>query len=176
MELLYIPHLTSRQDKTLEIIVDEVFPELETLTPVRGKVIVQHQGSYLDVSVQAETIVTLTCYRCLQQYNHRLLLNSSEVIWLDPAAAAPYDGPLEKQTDVEDLVESLPPDGHFDGSVWLYEQLCLGIPQRQLCDRNCAGIVPSNEPIVPEPAAKVDRRWGALASLKHQLQEQSDQP
>jgi uncharacterized protein len=171
MELLYIPHLLPRLDKTLEIIVDEVVPEFETLTPVRGKVIVTHRGSYLDVSAQTETIITLTCYRCLQQYNHRLLLSASEIIWLDPDATAAYDGPLEKETEVEDLVESLPPDGHFDPNVWLYEQLCLSIPARELCDRNCAGITPIPAPAMPEPDLKLDRRWGALEMLKPQLGE-----
>ena len=169
MELLYIPHLLPRQDKTLEIIVDEVVPEFETLTPVRGKVIVTHRGSYLDVSAQTETIITLTCYRCLQQYNHRLLLNAAEIIWLDPDATAAYDGPLEKETEVEDLVESLPPDGHFDPNLWLYEQLCLALPQRELCDRNCTEIVTEQYQSVTDPEVKLDSRWGILETLKNQL-------
>lgn len=172
MQPLYIPQLATRPDKTLEIIVDETIADFETLTPVRGKITLRHGGTFLDVSAQTETIVTLTCDRCLRQYNHRLLLNTSEIIWLDAAAGEPYDGPLEVHTDVEELVESLPPDGHFPPHVWLYEQLCLALPHRQLCDRACAGIAPVESP-APQPSEPVslDRRWGILETLKHQIQE-----
>lgn len=172
MEALYIPQLANRQDRTLEVIVDEIVPEFETLTPVRGKVIVKHGGTFLDVSAQTETIVTLTCDRCLRQYNHKLVLNTNEIIWLDEAAGDPYDGPLEVRTDVDELVDSLPPDGHFQPDVWLYEQLCLSVPHRQLCDRDCAGITPVESPIPELPAPiGLDNRWGILETLKHQLEE-----
>jgi uncharacterized protein len=164
MEALHIPQLANRQDRTLEVIVDELVPEFVTLTPVRGKVIVKHGGTFLEVSAQVETIVTLTCDRCLRQFNHRLGLNTNEIIWLDTAAGEAYDGPLEVRTDVEELVESLPPDGHFQPDVWLYEQLCLAIPHRQLCDRDCAGITLVQSP-VPEPSdetVSLDSRWGIL--------------
>ena len=58
MEPLFIPQLANRQDRTLEIVVDETIPEFETLTPVRGKIIIRHGGTYLDVSAQTETIIT----------------------------------------------------------------------------------------------------------------------
>jgi uncharacterized protein len=170
MEPTYIPHLANRQDRTLEIIVDCTFPDLETLTPVRGKIRVEHKGNYLDVSAKAETIVTISCYRCLQQYNHRINLTTQESIWLDPDAGLPYDGPLEREMD-EDMMESLPPDGHFKADEWLYEQICLSIPQRQLCDRDCQGIAhqANPEPIAPQVAS--DLRWGALGNLKQQLEQ-----
>jgi uncharacterized protein len=172
VEPIYIPHLANRRDKTLEIVVDRTFDDLDTLTPVRGKIGVKHCGNYLDISTRAETIVTLCCYRCLQQYNHRLQIHAQEVIWLDPAAQLPDDGPLERETAIEDLVESLSPDGHFQPDTWLYEQLCLAIPQRQLCDRDCGGIKPPSEsPEIVAPST-LDRRWGALSSLKQQLEKE----
>jgi uncharacterized protein len=168
MELLYIPHIAARRDNTLEVIVDEFIPEFETLTPVRGKIAIRHGGTYLDVSAQTETIITLTCYRCLQQYNHRLVLNATEIIWLDPDADKVDDGPLERETDAEDLVESLAPDGHFPPDVWLYEQLCLALPQRQLCDRSCTEITTESEGAT-ESEVKLDSRWGILETLKDRL-------
>lgn len=171
MEPLYLPHIANRRDKTLEVIVDDLIPEFETLTPVRGKIIVKHGGTYLDVSAQTETIVTLTCYRCLQQYNHRLVLNASEIIWLDPDAAQPYDGLLERETEIEELVESLPPDGHFQADVWLYEQLCLSVPVRQLCTVDCQTAAPEFVSIESESPVKLDSRWGILEVLKNQLKE-----
>jgi uncharacterized protein len=171
MEPLYIPQLANRQDKTLEIIVDEQISEFETLTPVRGKIVVKHGGTYLDVSAQTETIVTLKCDRCLQQYNHRLVLKTTEIIWLNHDTHESDRPGLEIKTDLEELVESLPPDGHFNPNTWLYEQLCLALPLRQLCDRNCVGIVPVEAPAASQPSeqAQLDRRWGILENLKNQL-------
>ena len=91
---------------------DQHLVDLETLTPVRGELTVTHQGTYLEVKARADTIVTLTCDRCLQAYNHRVSLSAQEMIWLehepDPATL-----PLEREVAVEDLFETLPPNGYF---------------------------------------------------------------
>uniref|UniRef100_UPI00286C0FF5 YceD family protein n=1 Tax=Chamaesiphon sp. OTE_8_metabat_110 TaxID=2964696 RepID=UPI00286C0FF5 len=160
MEPLHIPQLANRQDRTLEIIVDTLIPEFETLTPVRGKVIVKHGGTFLDLSAQAETIITLKCDRCLQQYNHRLVLDATEIIWLEDVDEEPDRRGMEIRTDLDELVDSLPPDGHFDPNVWLYEQLCLSLPLRQLCDRDCVGILPTQEFVAAptEPQPRLDNR------------------
>lgn len=167
MEAIYIPRLTKAPQQTEVIEVDEFLLDLETLTPVRGKIQVIHKGNYLDVSGKAEAIVTLTCHRCLQQYNHRLLVKASEMIWLDEAADYADDGVLEKETALEDLVESLPPNGYFSPDDWLYQQMCLAIPQRQLCDRNCQGIQLENNSITGEEI--IDSRWATLEFLKERL-------
>jgi uncharacterized protein len=140
MEAIHIPWLLKLPEQTEVIQVNEFLADLETLTPVRGRLQVTHQGNYLEVSVQAETIITLTCDRCLQQYNHRLTLEASELVWLDESADQPDYGPLERETPLEDLVETLPPQGDFQPTAWLYEQLCLAIPPRKLCDQQCPGI------------------------------------
>lgn len=166
MEAIYIPQLTKAPQQTETIQVDEFLPDLETLTPVRGQVRVQHRGNYLDVSGKAEAIVTLTCHRCLRQYNHRLKVDTSEIIWLDPAADQPDDAPIEQEVAVEDLVEILPPQGYFDPGEWLYQQLCLAIPQQQLCDALCPGI----QPATPETSEQlVDSRWASLEVLKRMM-------
>jgi uncharacterized protein len=117
MEAIHIPWLLKLPEQTEVIQVNEFLADLETLTPVRGRLQVTHQGNYLEVSVQAETIITLTCDRCLQQYNHRLTLDASELVWLDESADQPDDGPLERETPLEDLVETLPPQGIFSQSL-----------------------------------------------------------
>jgi len=165
MDAIYIPRLTKLPEQTEILQVEEFLPGLETLTPVRGRIRVQHNGNYLDVSAQAEAIVTLTCHRCLQQYNHRLVVDTSEMIWLDEAAEKPYDGPLEREVPLEDLIETLSPQGYFYPSEWLYEQLCLEIPQRQLCDTQCAGI----QTATPSSEQLTDRRWASLEALKKNL-------
>lgn len=166
MDAIYIPQLARAPERTEEIQVKDFLPGLETLTPVRGRIGVHHQGNYLEVSGQAEAIITCTCSRCLQQYNQRLVVDTKEIIWLDANANQSQDLPLEREVAMEDLVESLPPDGYFYPSEWLYEQMCLEIPQRQLCDLNCPGIL-SRETGSSQQA--VDNRWASLEALKKQL-------
>ncbi len=163
MDAIYIPQLTRASERTEEFQVEEFLPGLETLTPVRGNVRVQHHGNYLQVSGQAEAIITCTCNRCLQQYNQRLGVDTQEIIWLETASQV-EDLPLEREVAVEDLIETLPPDGYFYPSEWLYEQMCLAMPQRQLCDRNCPGIINNSA----DSSNQLDR-WASLEALKKQL-------
>jgi uncharacterized protein len=168
MDAIFIPQLTKAPERTEEIEVNESLPGLETLTPVRGVIRVQHQGNYLEVSGQAESIITCTCNRCLQQYNQRLAVNTKEIIWLDSNANQAEDLPLEREVPIEDLVETVSHDGYFYPSEWLYEQMCLAIPQRQLCDPKCPGILDAVSSISEEI---IDNRWSALQRLKNQLPE-----
>lgn len=168
MEPIYIPQLLRAVEQTETIEVQEYLPDLETLTPVQGQVQVTHRGNYLEVFGKAETIITLTCDRCLQQYNHRLAIDTSELIWLEDTVNAFDDTQLEREGTLEELVETLPPQGYFNPGEWLYEQICLEIPLRKLCDRLCPGIQISDSlPATDEPQS--DRRWASLEALKRQL-------
>lgn len=166
MEPIYIPQLLKRSEQKELIQFEEFLPDLDTLTPVRGKMQVAHQGNYLEVKVKAETIVTLTCHRCLKQYNYRLALKTSELIWLEEPANQKDLGGAEVEVDLEDLVESLPPQGYFQPGEWLYEQMCLEMPLRQLCDSDCPGI--QVEEIGSSESAS-DRRWASLEALRNNL-------
>jgi uncharacterized protein len=118
------------------------------------------------VTGQADTILTLSCDRCLRQYNHRLSIQPSEMIWLTDAELDLDNLPLDEEVQLDELVETLPETGYFDVQAWIYEQLCLALPQRQLCDRNCRGIEldPSQ---LASPGG--DRRWAALEALRGKL-------
>ncbi|MFM9159256.1 MAG: YceD family protein [Dolichospermum sp.] len=166
MDAIFIPQLSKAPERTEEIQVQEFLPGLETLTPVRGIIQVKHQGNYLEVSTQAEAIITCTCNRCLQQYNHRITVDASELIWLE-AETQPDEDWVEREVALEDLVETLDPNGYFQPLDWLYEQFCLAIPPRQLCDQNCQGIPFEAD---PEPQKPLDHRWAGLQSLKEHLQ------
>jgi uncharacterized protein len=165
MEAIYIPHLLKAPRRTVEFQFEEFFPGLETLTPVRGYLCVTYKTTFLDVRGRAEAIVTLTCDRCLRQYNHRLKIDTSEPLWLD-AAADRSEGAEEVEVAFEDLVETLSPNGHFDPGDWLYQQLCLALPQRQLCEGPCE---PPKSSMPDSADSGIDRRWAALEALKQQL-------
>lgn len=170
MESIYIPRLTRLLNRTERIEFSEVIAGLETLTPVQGWVQVVHQGNYLEVSAKAEAIVTLSCHRCLQQYNYRLSIAPTELIWLSETPDNTDLALFERDISSEDLIETLSPQGYFELETWLYEQLCLELPQRQLCDQNCQGIeVQESTPAQPV----IDRRWASLESLKNQLSDRN---
>ncbi|MBI4780606.1 MAG: DUF177 domain-containing protein [Oscillatoriophycideae cyanobacterium NC_groundwater_1537_Pr4_S-0.65um_50_18] len=164
MEAIYIPQLVRAPEQTEAIEVQDYLPDLETLTPVQGSMRVVHRGNYLEVSAQAETIMTLTCDRCLQQYNQRIKVNTSELIWLQESPEEAIEDDVEREVAFEDLVESLHPQGHFYPNEWLYEQFCLEIPQRQLCNQDCQGIVTHDS-----VSSAADRRWASLEAFKDQL-------
>lgn len=166
MDSIYIPQLLSAPNQTVEVDIHDYLPELETLTPVQGSVRVAHRGNYLEVAGKAEAIVTLACDRCLQQYNHRLSLDVSELIWLQESVDD-VSSDTEIEVPYEDLVETLPPQGYFSPSAWLYEQLCLEIPQRKLCDKKCPGIKVENQQSAG--STKVDHRWASLEALRNHL-------
>ncbi|MDY6782727.1 MAG: YceD family protein [Cyanobacteriota bacterium] len=165
MDAISIPQLLRFPQRTETVEFQEFIPDLETLTPVRGQLSVAHHKTYLEIEVKAETIVTLCCDRCLQHYNHRLLLQTSELIWLedsDPNSSLL----LEREVALEDLSETLSPYGYFQPDAWLYEQLCLALPVKQLCGTECSGI--SSEDSSNEP--DIDRRWASLEVLKERLE------
>jgi uncharacterized protein len=166
MDNIFIPQLAKTVNSTETIQFKEFIEGLDTLTPVQGVIEVKHLGSVLAVKVEAWTIMTLTCDRTLQQFNHRLCVNTSELIWLEAPIPVQHL-PKEQELDVEELVESLPPNGYFDPAEWLYQQLCLAIPLRKI-----APDVPEFTELVEalngeiEPPNVIDQRWAGLNSLK----------
>jgi uncharacterized protein len=167
MDVIYIPQLLRAPEQTEAIQVADYLPDLETLTPVQGSLRVTHQGNYLEVVAQAEAIVTLTCDRCLQQYNHRITVDTSELIWLQDPPEEWSGSDLEREVALDDLVETLTPQGHFKPDEWLYEQFCLAIPQRQLCDKDCQGIQVQSHS--PEIKPSIDGRWASLQNIRNHL-------
>ncbi len=162
MEPIHIPQLLKAPEKTEEIQLQESFAELKTLMPVRGLLRVTHQGTYLEVTAKAEAIVTLSCDRCLQQYNHRLSLDTQELIWLEETPLNSL--PLEQEIAFEELTETLNPQGYFEVNTWLYEQLCLALPWKKVCSSDCQ-ITPVNS----AQESLLDSRWSSLETLKKQL-------
>lgn len=151
--------------------VDQHLDGLSSLTPVRGRVRAVHRGSVLEVEGEAETIVTLCCDRCLQQYNHPLGFRTRELLWLEDPAAAEIPVGLGQEGDAvlaiagddlpEDLGEGIDPSGSFDPGHWTFEQLSLRLPLVNRCGADCSG--PASWGHGGETG---DPRWSALAALR----------
>ncbi len=160
MKPIYIPQLLKMPLQTEEFKLNQAIANLETLTPVKGILTVTHGGTFLEVKVLADTIITLTCDRCLQSFNYRLSVDTSELIFLDKKLESDQHIPLEREITSENLSESLDPNGYFEVENWLYEQLSLAMPLRQLCQNNCSPPEFDNTPVT-----MIDSRWRNLASL-----------
>lgn len=147
--------------------VNQHIAELATLTPVRGQLSAVQRGSVLALEGEAATIITLCCDRCLQDFNHPLRAQASELIWLGQGPppgetqatelAADLSCELVLDFDPGALSDRLDPRGSFDPEHWLFEQLSLQLPLVNRCGANCPGPAAYSNP----PAAG----WSALASL-----------
>ena len=147
--------------------IEQTIAGLDSLTPVRGQLTAEHQGSVLAVKGQAATIVTLCCDRCLQHFNHPLQASADESIWLGeagPGAAGEKEAiPTEDQLlelDV-DACDQLNPRGSFDPEHWVFEQLSLQLPLVNHCGSECPG-----PPTWSSDGRGGDPRWAALGQLK----------
>lgn len=160
MQAIYIPQLLKALNRQERIVIDEFIKGLETLTPVRGEMIIKHGGNFLEVEVDAETIITLTCDRCSKQYNHRLILENTELIWLDENAES-WDKFPDQKIELDNLEETLSPQGYFQVEEWLYEQLSLALPLQKICDENCPPVLITDS----QNKFLIDNRWQRLANL-----------
>ncbi len=156
-ELLHQP----RQTLTLDF--QQFLEGFDSLVPVEGSVQITHRGTFLEVAGEAKTIVTLTCHRCLQQFNHRLILQPHEIILIRKPADAEA---AELDLEMEDLVEQISPWAVFDPADWLYQHLYLALPQQLACGEDCPG------PEIPQeqPSSGIDPRWAALLALQKRLE------
>ena len=157
--------------------IEQTIAGLASLTPVRGQLTVEHQGTVLAVKGHAETIVTLCCDRCLQHFNHALQASADEAIWLgEPdhgAAGQPEAHVLEVDvgrwlasgaptaSDDSETCEQLNPRGLFDPEHWVFEQLSLQLPLVNHCGSECPGPATWSS-----DGRGGDPRWAALGKLK----------
>lgn len=144
---------------------------LESLTTVQGSIQALHHGTALEVTAEAETIVTLCCDRCLQHFNHPLRAEVHELVELrgQGEAGTPTDAELGEislelaragMPEGADLDDRLDPAGSFDPERWLFEQLSLRLPLVNRCGDDCPGPARwSSE------ATGLDPRWAALQKL-----------
>jgi uncharacterized protein len=159
MDKIYIPQLAKAVDATEIIEFKESIDGLETLTPPQGVLKVKHLGSCLEIKATGWAIMTLICDRTLVQFNHRLTIDASELIWLATPISSDKNA-KEKEIPLDELVESLPPNGYFNPAAWLYEQFCLAIPFPKIAPDAPAVTVLS------ETSSTQDKRWAALSAIQ----------
>lgn len=150
--------------------VEQRIEGLDSLTPVQGRLRAVHHGTALEVSAEAETIVTLCCDRCLQHFNHALRAEVHELVELRGQGQADGPGADLEELNLElarggmpegaDLDDRLDPAGSFDPQRWLFEQLSLRLPLVNRCGDDCPGPATWSS-----DSSGGDPRWAALARL-----------
>lgn len=163
-----LKNLATSPTRRIELTIDQLIPEFESLTAVKGELSVQHRGDFLEVEGHAHTIVTLECDRCLARYNHRLATHFEEVLWLDHDLTV---SPPEREIALEDLEEHVSADGQLDLLDLVYQHLSLALPLRRLCTEDCPGLQPEQENAEQYPSlcGATDYRWAALAEFRKDL-------
>lgn len=146
--------------QTLTVEFREMIDGFESLVPVEGSIQLTHGSTFVELAAQASTIVTLTCHRCLKQFNHRLSLEFGEILIIEAPSADPL--PVDLEIDSEDLAERIPPHGEIDLMDWAYQHLHLSMPMQTPCASDCSGI--AVDPASQGP--QTDPRWAILQSLK----------
>ena len=151
--------------------VNQSLAELNSLEPVRGWVEATHREDDLWVCAEADTIVELTCDRCLKPFPHQLSAAVEESIALR-SNSDPLDIELKSAScDGQEAMESIDPSGRFDPEHWLFEQLNLQLPLKRLCCDDCPGLIEPEEPCTEAAGAGIDPRWASLLQLRQDQQE-----
>ena len=147
---------------------DGYLNDLPSLTPVRGTIQVEHRGNVLAVHGSLQTIVTLICDRCLNQFNQQLISTTEELIWLGEIQHDHEQ--LQSSVGSEQmtgLLERLDPQGLFDPQQWAFEHLNLQLPAVNRCGEDCPGppgLSPSGSEEGTDSGS--DPRWDALKQLR----------
>ena len=153
--------------------VDGQLDAMPSLTPVRGTLKAEHLGNLLQVEGSVQTIVCLSCDRCLGHFNQQLNDDSRELIWLgdEPSDEHLSEAGLDP-TSPDGLMECLNPRGDFEPERWVFEQLSLQMSVVNRCGEHCPGLPQK----VSNPTAQTtvdkapDPRWQALKDLQTSMQ------
>ena len=141
--------------------VDQPIADLSSLTPVRGDLRIVHHGTAIEVSATVDTIVTLTCARCLHDFNAPIHADVRELLEFSGEPSRHPEGSAEALADDQD--ERIDPRGNFDPERWLFEHLSLRLPLVNRCGDDCPG-----PPCWSSSPTEADPRWAALRSLSPQ--------
>ncbi|MGC6483158.1 MAG: YceD family protein [Synechococcus sp.] len=147
--------------------VEGKLDDLESLTPVRGELQAEHRGNVLEVRGELQTIVSLCCDRCLNQFNQNLQVQTEELIWLGDQQATDAMAEAGLDPDSPDgLIESLDPRSSFEPERWAFEHLSLQLSVVNRCGDDCPGPPQTRDAANVNAQASVDPRWQALQQLR----------
>ncbi len=148
---------------------------LEAVKPVLGELQINANSTGARISGNLQTLLKLTCHRCLRPYflNINLQLDENFTEYTEERDSERV--PRDRELLADDFVEQLPEDGMLDITDLVYQAVTLATPVSCLCGEDCPG------PAFPHPEAKsgslaadkdskssdhrIDPRWKNLKTL-----------
>ncbi len=153
----------------LECQFKEDIAGLQAVKPVLGEITLWLTGSGVRFIGHVQTLLKLSCHRCLRPYFQALSVDIDERFVQQVAEEPPRDRELLLQRD---FVEPIPDDGIIDISDVVYQSLTLATPVYCLCGAECPGPPKTTENDEANSLAKdkkgetiVDPRWKNLKTL-----------
>jgi len=133
---------------------------------LRGQCQLLHLQRSILAKCSLDTVVELSCGRCLGQFRHPLKIKFEEefIPTVDVTSGAPLPEPEEAGTFTIDEHHIL------DLTEAVRQYLLLAVPIKPLCDEDCAGLCAScgkdlNKGPCDCPPKEIDPRWSELSKL-----------
>lgn len=114
----------------------ESIDELSAVKPVLGEISISLNESGVRVSGKVQTLLKLSCHRCLRSYFHIMVVELDERF----VYASLLETPRERELRGDDFVEVIPKDGIIDISDVIRQALTLATPTYCLCGDECPGL------------------------------------
>jgi uncharacterized protein len=133
----------------------ENIDELDAVKPVLGEISISLNQSGVRVSGKVQTLLKLSCHRCLRPYFQTMLVELDERF----VYASLLETPRERELrGGDDFVEVIPKDGIIDISDVIRQAITLATPTYCLCGEECPGL--------PQKSSAADKT--SLAEDKNQ--------
>lgn len=151
-----IDELRALPQQRANISFKENIDNLEAVKPVLADLTVNASSTGIRVSGNANTLLKLTCHRCLRPYFLNLNVAIDEFYREHAGHAEEERLRRERELTADDFVEELCEDGSLDITDLVYQAVTLATPVSCLCGEDCPG------PAFPDGEAKS----GSLAGSK----------
>ncbi len=134
--IIDIEELENLPDREMNLQIDEIIKDIDEGTPVKGVVNVMSNGSSITITGNIEADIVLECDRCLKKFTDHIKLNMDETFVKGKIIE---DDKSEVELKSENFIEELGNSNEIDVSDLIYQSIILNIPNKKLCDKNCAG-------------------------------------
>ena len=137
--------------------------------PVTGRVSAVREYDHLRVAGNVAVAATLTCSRCLAQYETHI--DSGFTIFFRKGPVVRETDEDETELNDQDLVSATYSGDEIDLSHEIEEQVAMEIPLKPLCSESCKGLCPTcgkelNEGDCTCPDNSMNFKFSALKDFK----------
>jgi len=153
----------------------ESIEDCNAVKPVLGDLTATANSIGIRLAGNLQTLLKLTCHRCLRPYFYSLSLHIDESFVESNAELEDKSNSRDRELLADDFVEELPDDGILDITDVVYQAVTLATPVTCLCGDDCPGpafpgsetksgsLAEDKEPKRPDD--RIDPRWKNLKTL-----------